>query len=699
MRYIRHALVLPLALSWAAAPIALEAGQAQQEVTPARGLGLRRLRALIAVVAWLAASCSRELPDRADAVTPVSGAPTAEWTAYGGDALGARYSPLAEINRDNVTTLRVAWTFRTGETPQAAPTRRPTAFEATPIVVDGTLYLSTPLGKVFALDPVTGAERWRFNAQVNPQTPFGDFTSRGVSAWLDAGAAEGTLCRRRIFLAAVDARLIALDARTGAPCADFGERGTVNLRVGLRNPPQSDGEYGMTSPPAVVKDVVVIGSSVADNGRTDLASGEIRAFDARTGALRWSWDPIPRAASDSAWTSWNGPVAHGTGAANAWAPIAADPERDLVVVPTSSPSPDYYGGERLGENLYANSVVALRASTGARVWHFQVVHHDLWDYDVQAQPSLVTVRREGREMPAVLQATKTGQLFVLHREAGAPIVLVRERPVPTGAVAGETAWPTQPSSSLPSFGLQHLAPDEAWGLTPWDRKRCRETIAGARYKGAFTPPGTEVTLVTPSNIGGAHWGGVAFDPERQIVVIPVNRLAALVQLIPRERHDPSRNEAGWEYAPMRGTPYVMRRRILLSPLGLPCTPPPFGTLVAIALSTGKIVWEVPLGTTRDLVASRIYLPLSVGSGTPNLGGAIVTAGGLVFVGAAMDNYLRAVDIQSGRELWKGRLPAGGQATPMTYRLPSGRQFVVIAAGGHGKMGTTRGDAVVAFALP
>jgi quinoprotein glucose dehydrogenase len=662
---------------------------------------LRRdaLVALAVVLALLGAGCSRESPGPAHAATPAPGATTAEWTAYGGDALGARFSPLAEVTRDNVTLLAVAWTFRTGETPQAAPTRRPTAFEATPILVDGTLYLSTPLGKVFALDPATGAERWRFDAQVNPQTPFGDFTSRGVSAWLDPAAAESAPCRRRIYLAAVDARLIALDARTGRLCADFGEQGTVNLRTGLRNPPQSDGEYGMTSPPAVVNGVVVIGSSVADNGRTDLASGEIRAFDARTGALRWSWDPIPRTASDPAWTSWNGPVAHATGAANAWAPIAADPGRDLVVIPTSSPSPDYYGGERLGANLYANSIVALRASTGARVWHFQVVHHDLWDYDVQAQPSLVMVRRDGRDIPAVMQATQTGQLFVLHRETGVPILPVEERPVPTRAVAGEAVSPTQPFSSLPSFGLQHVSPDDAWGVTPLDRGRCRETIDGAHYGGVFTPPGLDVTLVTPSNIGGAQWGGVAFDSERQIVVVPVNRLAALVQLIPREHHDPSRNEAGWEYAPMRGTPYVMRRRILLSPLGLPCTAPPFGTLVAISLLSGKTIWEVPLGTTRDLVAAKIFLPIKVGSGTPNLGGPIVTAGSLVFIGAAMDNYLRAFDIESGRELWKGRLPAGGQATPMTYRLPNGRQFIVIAAGGHGKMGTTRGDAVVAFALP
>jgi quinoprotein glucose dehydrogenase len=590
--------------------------------------------------------------------------------------------------------------FHTGETPEAFPTRRPTAFEATPIVVDGTLYLSTPLGRVLALDPVTGAERWRFDARVNPTVGFGDFTSRGVSAWLDPAAAESVPCRRRIFLATVDARLIALDARDGVPCDGFGEAGTVDLRRGLRNPPVAPDEYEVTSPPAVVNGLVVVGSGVADNVRTDAASGEVRAYDARTGALRWTWDPVPQDSRDPGWSTWEGPIAHSTGAANAWSVIAADPERDLVVVPTGSASPDYYGGERRGANLYANSVVALRASTGARVWHFQVVHHDLWDYDVPAPPGLVTVSRDGRPVPAVVQATKTGQLFVLHRETGQPLFPVEERPVPASSVPGEEAWPTQPFSSLPALSPQRVSVADAWGVTPLDRKRCRDTIAAARNDGIFTPPSLEGTLVVPSNIGGAHWGGVAFDPERQIVVAPVNRAAAFVQLIPREQYDRATAAPGYEYGLMRGTPYVMRRRILLSPLGLPCTAPPFGALVAISLESGRKLWEIPLGTTRDLFASRIRIPLAFGWGTPNFGGPIVTAGGLVFIAAAMDDYLRAFDVETGQELWKGRLPAGGQATPMTYRLTAtGRQYVVVAAGGHGRVGTTRGDHVVAFALP
>ncbi len=614
----------------------------------------RPFLALLIVLA--VGGCSRDRPDASSPLTASATDPVAEWTAYGGDVTGSRYSSLTEITRRNVGALRVAWAFRTGETPEAAPTGRPTAFEATPIAVDGTLYLSTPLGRVFALDPSNGRMRWTFDARVNPSLRFGDFTSRGVSAWLDTRAGTQTSCRRRIFVATIDARLIALDARDGTPCRGFGEAGTVDLRRGLRNAPASIEEYEVTSPPAIVHDLVVVGSAVADNGRTSAASGEVRAFDARTGALRWTWDPVPQDARDPGWSTWQGPAAHSTGAANAWSVIAADPERDLVVIPTGSPSPDYYGGERLGANLYGNSVVALRASTGERVWHFQVVHHDLWDYDVAAPPALVSLRRGGQPVPAVVQATKTGQLFVLHRETGMPIFPVEQRPVPASTVPGEVASPTQPFSSLPALSPLRTSAADAWGL--------------------------------------------AYDPERQIVVVPVNRVAAVVQLVPRAQFEPGTATPGYEYARMLGTPYVIRRRILLSPLGLPCTPPPFGALVAISLTTGQKLWEVPLGTTRDLFASKIKIPLTFQWGTPNYGGPIATAGGLVFIAAAMDDYLRAFDVETGRELWKGRLPAGGQATPMTYRLAAdGRQYVVIAAGGHGKVGTTRGDHVVAFALP
>ena len=626
-----------------------------------------------------------------------------DWIAYGGDPFGSRWSPLAEISRQTIGGLEVAWTYQTGELRPERATRSKTSFEATPLVVDGTMYLSTPLGRVIALDPTSGAERWVFDPDpaVDRRVGFGDFTNRGVSHWLDAGAGPDAACARRIFIATIDSRLIALDARDGRACETFGTRGTVDMRAGLRNAPFEVAEYEVTSPPAVINDLVVVGSAVADNNRTDAASGEVRAYDARTGALRWTWDPVPQDSTDPAWRSWIGAKAHETGAANAWSVIAADPTRDLVFIPTGSASPDYFGGERLGDNRYSNSIVALRASTGRVVWHFQVVHHDLWDYDVASPPALVTVRRDGRDVPAVLQATKTGQLYVLHRETGAPIFPVEERAVPASDVPGERASPTQPFNSLlPALSPQQVGADDAWGPTAADRESCRAQMAALRNEGPFTPPSERGSLVYPSSIGGAHWGGVAFDPERQIVVVPVNRIAIEVQLIPREKADRAAMRSTRlteQYTDMRGTPYVMRRRFLFSPSGMACTPPPFGALVAISLATGQKLWEVPLGGMRQITPSAVPDSLVLGKGAINLGGPIATAGGLVFVAATPDRSLRAFDIETGREMWMATLPAGGKATPMTYRGRDGRQYVVIAAGGDGEF-FGKGDAVVAFRL-
>ena len=644
-------------------------------------------------------------------VAAVSGAVTrsaadggaVEWTAYGRDALGSRYAPVAEITRDNVARLAVAWTYRTGEMRPEYKTDEPTSLEATPLVVDGTMYLSTPLGRVIALDPETGRERWVFDPKVDRGVEYGDFANRGVSTWLDSSAAPGSACRRRILVATIDARLIAVDALGGKPCAGFGARGTVTLRRGLRNMPHSADEYEETSPPAVVNGVIVVGSAVADNNRVDAASGEVRGYDARTGALRWTWDPVPQDRADPAYGTWVGPKARRTGGANAWSVIAADPARDLVVVPTSSASPDYFGGERLGDNRYANSVVALRASTGKMVWHFQTVHHDLWDYDNASPPALVDVQVDGRPVPAVLQATKTGQLFVLHRETGKPLFPVEERPVPPSTVPGEVAAATQPFSALPPLSPHRIGASEAWGATAEDRDACRQMMTGLRNEGIFTPPSLEGTLVVPSNVGGAHWGGLAYDPTRQIAVVPVNRVAAVVQLIPADKLDRAeakREESrlGYQYTRMRGTPYVMRRRIVRAPSGLPCTPPPFGTLVAVSLTTGKKVWEVPLGSLGALVPPEMRSQVPADWGSINLGGPVITAGGLVFMAGTLDQSIRAFDVETGKELWRGELPAGGKATPMTYRLSDGgRQYLVVAAGGGSVWGA--GDYVVAFALP
>jgi len=623
-------------------------------------------------------------------------AQVAEWSAYGHDALGSRYSPLTQITRDNVTRLAVAWTYRTGDT---AHTRRPAKFEATPLMVDGTLYLSTPFGRAIALDPTTGRQLWTYDAHVDRSGDWGDFANRGVSTWVDPAAPAGAVCKRRIYLTTIDARIVALDAKRGTLCAGFGSRGVVDLRRGLRNAPYYAEEYQLTSPPAVINGLIVTGSSVADNNRINAASGEVRAFDARTGALRWSWDPVPRDSTDAAWSSWR-PLGHITGAANAWSVIAADPARDLVFVPTTSPSPDYYGGERLGDNRYANSIVALRASTGKVAWHFQTVHHDLWDYDNASPPALVTLNRGGRAVNAVLQATKTAQLFVLDRLTGQPIFPVEERAVPASTIAGERASPTQPFNTIiPPLSPNRLSLDSIWGATPADRDACLAQIRPLRNEGPFTPPSLQGTLSVPSNVGGAHWGGVAYDPAHHIAVVPVNRLAAFVQLIPLDQFDSTeaRQNSGRlddQYTRMHGTPYFMRRRILKAPSGLPCTPPPWGALVGINLETGAKAWEVPLGdptTLRPQLAGLSKTPL----GLPNLGGPIVTGGGLAFIGATFDHYLRAFDVETGRELWRGELPAGARATPMTYEI-GGKQFVVICVGGSEDWGS--GDYVVAFSL-
>ncbi len=635
---------------------------------------------------------------------PTIVASESDWPSYGRTPYGDRHSPLRQIDTSNVSRLAVAWRFHTGEGASEFSTRSPTALEVTPLVFRGTMYLSTPLGRVFALDPVTGLTRWRYDPQVDRTIRYGDFANRGVALLLDNTVPPGHRCSLRIFVATIDTRLIALDAATGTPCTDFGNQGTVRLRDGLRNPPDFASEYEETSPPTVVDGVVVVGSAVADNNRTDAASGEVRGYDARTGALRWTFDPVPQNSVDSASGTWIGPNAHRSGAANAWTIFAADPVRKVVFVATSSPSVDYFGGERKGRNEYANSVVAIQAANGKVLWHFQTVRHDLWDYDNASSPSLVTLEIDGRSVDALLQATKTGQLFTLDRETGKPLFPVTEGPVPASDVPGEEAWPTQIlSTGLPALSPQRLSRDEVWGPTPEDRDACRRRFDELRNDGPFTPPSVRGSLIMPSNVGGAHWGGAAFDPANDVVIVPTNRIAAVITLIPRSAYEASRAQPsvgeriGTEYAMMHGTPFVLKRELYLGPSNAPCTPPPFGALVAVSLRTRRVLWTVPLGTSEGLEKIGIHVPPDI-PGAINLGGPITTAGGLIFIGAAMDRYFRAYDLKNGRELWKFALPAGGKATPMSYLGSDGRQYVVIAAGGDGKAWGWS-DEVIAFALP
>jgi len=625
--------------------------------------------------------------------------PAGDWPTYGRDPGGARYSPLTEINRTNVSALREVWRYRTGDVSDGSLYPRKSTFEATPILFEGTLYLSTPFNRVIALDPENGTERWTYDPKIDRTISYNEaFASRGVSAWTDPAASANAPCSRRIFLPTIDARLIALDAVSGKACTGFGQNGAIDLTLDVG--PVQKGQYDVTSPPAIVNGVVVVGSSMGDNRGVDLERGTVRAFDARTGAKKWSWDPIPRRRGDAGYESWDSTAAARTRSANAWGVISADPARDMVFIPTGSASPDYYGGLRPGKNLNANSVVTLRASTGEFVWGFQVVHHDLWDYDVAAEPALFTLRRDGKDIPAVAVTTKQGHLFVLDRLTGKPLLPVEERPVPPSRVAGESAWPTQPFPvATPNLvGSTTMSADSAWGLTPEDRAACKDMLTTARIEGMFTPPSYEGSLVYPSAVGGTNWGGASVDGDQGLLITSINRLFQLVRVIPRDSLRAAA-DAGRrfdiEFGSMRGTPYGMGRRFLLSPKGVPCNPPPWGRLVAVDLSSGVIRWQVPLGT----IAALATVPGSEKWGSISLGGPITTGGGLTFVGGTMDDYIRAFDTVTGAELWKGKLPAGGQATPMTYRSPtSGRQIVVIAAGGHGSLGTTLGDYVVGFAL-
>ncbi len=626
-------------------------------------------------VTWFVASClvALGLPSMSAAQTGTG------WSHYGGDAGGMRYSPATQIDRSNVARLQVAWTYRTGALDAKTGLIRKAAFEATPILVEGRLYLSTPYDHVIALDPGTGKRLWEYDPGVDLSRDYSEVTSRGVSAWLDRKARRGFPCRLRIFIGTLDGRLIALDGQTGRPCAGFGTQGVVDLNRGAATRTEWTGGYQVTSAPAIAGDLVITGSSIADNWRVDTGRGIVRAFDARTGEFRWTWDPVP-------WAETTKPR---TGAANAWSTISVDATRDLVFVPTSSPAPDYFGGIRKGDDKWANSVVALRASTGAFVWGFQVVHHDLWDYDVAAQPTLIEWK-DGT--PAVVVNTKMGHVFVLDRLSGKPLLPVEERPVPRSDVSGEESWPTQPFPTI-SLVPESFTTEDVWGPTPEDVKWCRDMLARSRSQGIFTPPSLRGTVVVPGNVGGVNWGGAAYDPKRHLMFANTNRLVAWVKLIPRDQYDAETkkeqdNRIYGEFGDQEPAAYGMYRTFLLSPSKTPCNRPPWGATVAVDIYGGKRAWESALGT---MVPGKE-------TGSPNLGGPMVTAGGLLFTSATMDPVLRAFDSEAGRELWKYELPAGGQATPMTYMV-NGKQYVVIAAGGHGKLGTKQGDYVLAFALP
>jgi quinoprotein glucose dehydrogenase len=632
----------------------------------------------------------------ASATTSLASSDGPGWSTYGGEEGGTRYSPSTQINPVNVHELQVAWTYRTGDLGQGSKDWKRSAFESTPILFDGALYFTTSSTDVIAIDAITGGLRWRHDSASRKELHYSDGVSRGVSLWVDEASSAAAPCHARIYAPTLDGRLLALDAASGTACADFGDHGVVDLLQGIRSQYRAGDEwrdYLVTSPPAVLDGKVIVGSSIGDNRAVLEELGTVRAFDARSGRLAWSWDPIPREPANPVYAQWDPRRVSDASAANAWAPLSVDAARHLVFVPTGSASPDFYGGERPGDNRWANSVVALDGNTGQIRWGQQLVHHDLWDYDVASQPTLATLLHDGKPVDAVIQATKTGFLFTFERDSGAPIFPVVEKPVPQDAVPGEHPSPTQPYPlAPPALARQSpVTPDDAWGVAWFDTRSCRQRIQRYRSLGMFQPPSVQDSIMQPGNAGGANWGGIAFDARRQIAVANTMNLPFVVALVPRndyERQLGMKEYDGFDFSRQRGTPYGMRRGPFKSALGIPCVKPPWGMLTAVDMVHGTIKWQIPLGDTP-------YVPVNLGM--PSIGGPIVTASGLIFIAATLDDRLRAYATDSGKLLWEVKLPAGGQATPMTYEL-HGRQYLVIAAGGY-KGDSTRGDFVVAYALP
>lgn len=619
------------------------------------------------------------------------GGTASDWLAYGRTESGTRYVPVTQINRGNVDKLEVAWIYRTGETPAE---KTADGDQNTPLQVGNTLYSCTARGKIAALDGDTGKVRWTF--QTEGYAPFWN-RCRGLAYYqTPADVASGEVCRERIIHTSTVATLIELDAKTGKPCKDFGNGGVVDLKQGMGE--VLPGAYFQTSAPLVARDYIIAGGWVVDNQRRGEPSGVVRAFDARTGNLAWAWDlgnPAITGLPPMGET-------YTRGTPNMWSTASFDDQLGLVYLPLGNETPDYFGmGRNPASNEYSSSLVALDVDTGRLAWKFQTVHHDIWDYDLPSQPALIDLPDgRGGSVPAVLQTTKRGQLFLLDRRTGEPLAEVVEKAVVTsGAVPQETLSPTQPYSvGMPTIGAGQLTEAKMWGMTLFDQLYCRIRFRKLRYSGDFTPIGLTEAIQQPGNLGGLNWGSVSYDPVNQIAYLNDIRIPSIYRLVSRDEYD-DWTASGHGPSPQLGTPYGMTTQLWMSPLGVPCVQPPFGTITAVDLDTREVLWQRPAGTAEELGPLGINLHLPMPIGMPSYAGTMTTAGGLVFFAGFQDDYLRAYDAQTGAKLWEHPLPVGSSATPMSYVSPeTGTQYVVISAGGAGNS-PDRGDYVIAFALP
>ncbi|HSI51207.1 MAG TPA: membrane-bound PQQ-dependent dehydrogenase, glucose/quinate/shikimate family [Ideonella sp.] len=670
----------------------------------------------VSMASWTVDAHRIEANGTAAAALPPPGAasdtmPAGDWQAYGRGAGGQRHSPLTELTPDNVGQLQVAWQMQTGDVRGQAGDPVETTFEVTPLKVGERLFLCTPHQSVLALDATTGRTLWRHEALRKPAEGLAlqHLTCRGLSYSAAPGdaavpaavpasgpAGNTTACQAKLFMPTADGRLLALDPATGTPCAGFGTEGAIDLWAGMPN--VKPGSYYSTSPVVVTKKLVIVGGTVLDNVSTHETSGVIRAFDLQTGALVWNFDsgrpeqtePLPAGQTYSV----NSP--------NSWSIASVDEALGLVYLPMGNQPPDQWGGKRTpAVERYSSSVTALDLATGQPRWVFQTVHHDLWDYDVPAQPSLIDLPTANGVVPALVQPTKQGELFVLDRRTGQAVLPINEQPAPQGAAEGDHSALTQPVSAL-SFNPPPLRESDMWGATMFDQLMCRIAFKQLRYEGRFTPPSEGGTLVYPGNFGVFNWGGVAVDPDRHTVFATPTYLAFVSKLV-RRADDTTMYVQGGERPRDSlpalnenfGAPFAVKLSAFTSPLGVPCQAPPWGHVATADLTTGKVLWQHKNGTVRD----SSPLPLPFRMGVPNLGGPITTAGGVAFLSGTLDDYVRGYDVRDGREIWRHRLPAGGQATPMTYRGADGRQYLLVIAGGHGSLGTKAGDHVIAFALP